>query len=116
MVDGGAKNGACINHQVGHTGLDARCRGFIAAFEEKGLPAQVLGVKGEDAAQTQTTISDFYTANPDVNAFMTLGPAGSDHSTLSWKAPVWDQVTWIMAHLISAPQTSKRSRMGRRCL
>jgi len=38
----------------------------------------VLGVKGEDAAQSQTTISDFYAANPDVNAFMTLGPSGAN--------------------------------------
>ncbi len=35
-------------------------------------------MKGEDAAQVQTTISDYYTAHPDVNAFLTLGPAGSD--------------------------------------
>jgi simple sugar transport system substrate-binding protein len=37
-----------------------------------------LGVKGEDAAQVQTTISDYYTAHPDVNAFLTLGPSGSE--------------------------------------
>jgi simple sugar transport system substrate-binding protein len=35
-------------------------------------------VKGEDSAQVQTTISDYYTANPDVDAFLTLGPAGAD--------------------------------------
>jgi simple sugar transport system substrate-binding protein len=78
LADAGATNGVCINHQVGHTGLDARCRGFVDAFTEKGLPAEVLGVRGEDAAQAQTTISDFYTANPDVDAFLNLGPAGSD--------------------------------------
>jgi len=78
MADAGATNGVCINHQVGHTGLDARCRGFVDAFTEKGIPAEVLGVRGEDAAQAQTTISDFYTANPDVDAFLNLGPAGSD--------------------------------------
>ena len=78
MADAGAKKGVCINHQVGHSGLDARCKGFLDAFKEKGLPAEVLGVKGEDAAQVQTTISDYYTANPDVNAFLTLGPSGSE--------------------------------------
>jgi simple sugar transport system substrate-binding protein len=78
MANAGAKKGVCINHQVGHTGLDARCQGFVAAYTEKGLAAEVLGVKGEDAAQAQTTISDFYTANPDVDSFLTLGPAGSD--------------------------------------
>jgi simple sugar transport system substrate-binding protein len=78
MADAGAKRGVCINHQVGHAGLDARCKGFVDAFTEKGLTAEVLGVKGEDAAQAQTTISDFYAANPDVNAFLTLGPAGAN--------------------------------------
>jgi simple sugar transport system substrate-binding protein len=78
MADAGATNGVCINHQVGHTGLDARCNGFIQAFTEKGLTAETLGVRGEDAAQAQTTISDFFTANPDVDSFLTLGPAGSD--------------------------------------
>jgi len=78
MADAGATKAVCINHQVGHTGLDARCKGFTDAMTEKGIPAEVLGVKGEDAAQSQTTISDYYTANPDVDAFLNLGPAGSD--------------------------------------
>ena len=78
LADAGAKKGVCINHQVGHTGLDARCQGFVDAYTEKGLPVEVLGVKGEDAAQAQTTISDYYTAHPDVDSFLTLGPAGSD--------------------------------------
>jgi simple sugar transport system substrate-binding protein len=78
LADAGAKKGVCINHQVGHTGLDARCQGFVDAYTEKGLPVEVLGVKGEDAAQVQTTISDYYAAHPDVDSFLTLGPAGSD--------------------------------------
>jgi simple sugar transport system substrate-binding protein len=78
LVAAGAKKGVCINHQVGNAGLDARCKGMLDAFKEKNVPAEVLGVKGEDAAQAQTTISDYYTAHPDVDAFLTLGPAGSD--------------------------------------
>ncbi len=78
LIEDGATKGVCINHQVGNSGLDNRCKGFLAAFEEKGVPAEILGVKGEDAAQVQTTISDYYAANPDVNGFLTLGPAGSD--------------------------------------
>ena len=77
MIAAGGKRGVCINHQVGHVGLDARCKGFMDAFAAKNLKAEVLAIKGEDAAQSQTTISDFYTANPDVNAFLTLGPSGA---------------------------------------
>ena len=78
MIAAGAKRGVCINHQVGHTGLDARCRGFVQGFNDKGLKSDVLGVKGEDVAQATTTIGDFYTANPDADAFLTLGPLGAN--------------------------------------
>src|SRR4030067_3005449 len=77
MAAADASSGVCINHQVGHAGLDARCRGFVDAFTEKGLTAEVLAIKGGDAAQSQTTISDFHAANPDLNAFLTLGPSGA---------------------------------------
>ncbi|MHB0987247.1 MAG: substrate-binding domain-containing protein [Bellilinea sp.] len=78
MIAAGGTRGVCINHQVGHAGLDLRCKGLIDAFAEAGLTAEVLGVKGEDAAQSQTTISDFYTANPEVDSFLTLGPSSAN--------------------------------------
>ncbi|HEX9014298.1 MAG TPA: sugar ABC transporter substrate-binding protein, partial [Anaerolineaceae bacterium] len=78
LIAAGAKAGVCVNHQVGHAGLDARCNGFKQAFTEKNLKVDVLGVLGTDAAQAQTTISDYYTAHPDVNAWLTLGPSGSN--------------------------------------
>ncbi len=75
-AQGGAK-GVCINHQVGHTGLDARCGGFVAGMEEQGLPAEVLAIPN-DPAESQTIIDDYYTANPDTDIFMTLGPNGAN--------------------------------------
>lgn len=78
MIAAGGTRGVCINHQVGHAGLDLRCKGLIDAFKEAGKTAEVLGVKGEDAAQSQTTISDFYTANPEVDSFLTLGPSSAN--------------------------------------
>jgi simple sugar transport system substrate-binding protein len=78
MVAAGAKRGVCVNHQVGNSALETRCQGFLDAFTEKGLTAEMLGVKGEDAAQSQTTISDFYTANPDADAWLTLGPSSAN--------------------------------------
>jgi simple sugar transport system substrate-binding protein len=73
MVDAGGTKAVCINHQVGHTGLDARCQGLADAFAEKGLEAEVLPVV-DDPAESQTIIDDYYTANPDVDSFLTLGP------------------------------------------
>jgi len=77
LIAAGAKKGVCINHQVGHAGLDARCNGFKDAFDEAGLPAEVLAITN-DPAESQTIIDDYYTANPDVNAFLTLGPNGAN--------------------------------------
>jgi simple sugar transport system substrate-binding protein len=71
-AQGGTK-GVCINHQVGHTGLDARCQGFTDGLEENGIPAEVLATTN-DPAESQTIIDDYYTANPDADIFMTMGP------------------------------------------
>jgi simple sugar transport system substrate-binding protein len=71
-AEGGTK-GVCINHQVGHTGLDARCNGFATAMEENGIPTEVLATTN-DPAESQTIIDDYFTANPDADIFMTMGP------------------------------------------
>jgi simple sugar transport system substrate-binding protein len=75
-AEGGTK-GVCINQQVGHTGLDSRCKGFIDALAEKSIPAEVLAIS-DDPAASQTVISDYYTANPDTDIFLTLGPNGAN--------------------------------------
>jgi simple sugar transport system substrate-binding protein len=77
MADAGANKGVCVNHQVGHAGLDSRCQGFVDAMTEKGKQAEVLAIS-DDPAESQTVISDFYTANPDIDAFLTLGPNGAN--------------------------------------
>ena len=77
MIAAGGKKGVCINQQVGHAGLDLRCKGFVDAFASKNLKAAVLGIT-DDPAQSQTTISDYATANADVDAFLTLGPNGAN--------------------------------------
>ncbi len=73
----GGKKGVCINQQVGHAGLDKRCKGFVDALKEKNLTAEVLGIT-DDPARSQTTISDYYTSHPDVDIFLTLGPNGAN--------------------------------------
>jgi simple sugar transport system substrate-binding protein len=75
-ADGGT-GGVCINQQVGHTGLDARCQGFVDALTEQDIPAEVLAIS-DDPAASQTVISDYYTANPDTDIFLTLGPNGAN--------------------------------------
>ena len=71
----------CINHEVGHIGLDARCQGFIDAMTAAGISVVggtgVLGITNDTAASKQV-ISDFFASNPEVNIAFTLGPAGAD--------------------------------------
>jgi simple sugar transport system substrate-binding protein len=73
LADAGGSKGVCVNHQVGHTGLDARCQGFTDAFAERGLVVEVVAAE-DDPAVTQAIIDDFFTANPDADTFLTLGP------------------------------------------
>ncbi len=74
-ADGGTR-GVCINHQVGGTNQDKRCQGFLDAMEEAGISAEVLAIS-DDPASSQTTISDYFTANADIDIALTLGPNGS---------------------------------------
>ncbi len=75
IADGGTR-GVCINQQVGHAGLDKRCKGFVDALTEKGIEAEVLAIT-DDPAESATIISDYYAANPTTDVFMTLGPNGA---------------------------------------
>ena len=77
LADAGGMKGVCINHQAGNPGLDARCEGFLSAMNVSGLPGDVLLVN-DNAAESQAIIGDYYTANPDTDAFLTLGPNGAN--------------------------------------
>lgn len=76
MIEAGATAGVCVNHNVGNTNLDRRCRGFVDAMAQAGFEAEVLGIPNE-FAEAQAIISDYAAANPDVDSFMTLGPNGA---------------------------------------
>ena len=77
LADAGGTKGVCINHQVGHAGLDARCEGFLSAVEIYDLPAETLSI-GADPAEAQRIIAEYYAANPDTDFFLTLGPGGAN--------------------------------------
>ncbi|MCK6628867.1 MAG: sugar ABC transporter substrate-binding protein [Anaerolineae bacterium] len=77
IAAGGATKAVCVNQQVGHVLLDLRCQGLSDRLAEDGIETEVLGVS-DDPAQSTTTLSDFYAANPDVDMFLTLGPNSAD--------------------------------------
>ncbi len=73
----GGTRGVCVNQAVGHVGLDARCQGFTDALAEAGIESEVLAISN-DPAEAATTMDDYYTANPDVDLWLTLGPNGAN--------------------------------------
>lgn len=73
----GGTAGVCVNQAVGHVGLDSRCQGFIDALDEAGIAAEVLAISN-DPAEAATTMGDYYSANPDTDLWLTLGPNGAN--------------------------------------
>ena len=67
----------CINHGVGAYWGDTRCSGYADAMDELGIASEVLGI-GDDPAESTTIIGDYYTANPEADIFVTLGPTGAN--------------------------------------
>jgi simple sugar transport system substrate-binding protein len=77
LLKHGGTAGVCVNQQVGHVGLDARCAGFEDALKEAGLKSEVLSIS-DDPAESATIMEDYFTANPDVDLWLTLGPNGAN--------------------------------------
>jgi simple sugar transport system substrate-binding protein len=72
LIHAGGRTGVCVNHQMGHMALDARCRGMLDAFAKEELKAEVLDCSG-DAEQALTILQEYAQAHPEVNAFLTMG-------------------------------------------
>ncbi len=67
----------CVNQQVGHVGLDARCAGFAAALEEAGLKSECCRFL-TTRPKPLPIMDDYMTAKPDVDLWLTLGPNGAN--------------------------------------
>lgn len=77
MVDAGATNALCVNHEVGNVGLDLRCQGFTDAMAEAGGAVEVLAVDLADPTDAANRISAALTADETIDAIMTLGPGSA---------------------------------------
>jgi len=67
------KHGACIIHEPGHTGLEARCRGYEAELTSAGAKVDKLP-SSKDATQATEQIKAYLTENADVDAIFGVGP------------------------------------------
>lgn len=71
--DGAITHGVCIIHEPGHTGLEARCRGYEAELKAQGAAVDKLP-SSKDATQATEQIKGFLQENADVDAIFGVGP------------------------------------------
>jgi simple sugar transport system substrate-binding protein len=76
------KRGVVLIHEVGHTGLEARAKGFTEVFAEKGIPVEKLAGT-PNAAENYQAVSAYLTRNPDTDAIFAVGPLAA-HPTLKF--------------------------------
>ena len=76
MAAAGVRNAICVNHQVGTSSLDERCRGFAAALAKKRGRTRVLTVELQSQAQAEARIAAA-AASGGVDGVLTLGPGGA---------------------------------------
>jgi simple sugar transport system substrate-binding protein len=73
MQEGDVKHAACIIHEPGHTGLEARCRGYTAELTDAGAKVDKLP-SSKDATQATEQIKSYLQRNADVDAIFGVGP------------------------------------------
>lgn len=71
----GAKSFLCVNHFISSAASTQRCEGFAAGL---GIPLgnQMID-SGTDPSEVKNKVLAYLSANPDVDAILTLGPAAA---------------------------------------
>ena len=78
MAGSGVKQALCVNHEVGNTAQDLRCKGFMEAVQEQGATAEVLAVDLADPTELVQRVKAALAANPAIDGILTLGPTSAD--------------------------------------
>ena len=73
MKEGDVKHAVCIIHEPGHTGLEARCRGYDEELTKAGAKVDKLP-SSKDATQATEQIKGYLQENADVDAIFGVGP------------------------------------------
>jgi simple sugar transport system substrate-binding protein len=73
LAEGSVTHAACIIHEPGHTGLEARCRGYEAELTSGGAQVDKLP-SSKDATQATEQIKSYLQENADVDAIFGVGP------------------------------------------
>ena len=78
LAAAGVRRALCINHEVGNTAQDQRCRGLADALAQAGGSVSVLAVDLADPDDTQQRIAGALRGDSAIDGMLTLGPAGAD--------------------------------------
>jgi simple sugar transport system substrate-binding protein len=78
LAEAGVTSALCINHEVGNSAQDLRCRGLADALTRSGGRATVLGVSLADPVDTQQRIASALRADPAIDGMLALGPNGAE--------------------------------------
>jgi simple sugar transport system substrate-binding protein len=68
---------ACAIQEVGHVGLQARCKGFGDEMKAAGVPADTVPIEGGDPTGSAEVLRGYFTSHEDTDALFTLGPQGA---------------------------------------
>jgi simple sugar transport system substrate-binding protein len=86
LSEAGVRHALCINHEVGNTAQDQRCRGLTDALARTGAQATVLGVDLADPDDAQQRIAGALLADAGIDGMLALGPAGADPALAALRA------------------------------
>jgi simple sugar transport system substrate-binding protein len=75
MAKANVKSALCVNHEVGNSALDLRCKGFGDALAKAGGASKVLAVTASDPTDSQQKITAALAG--EVDGILTIGPLGS---------------------------------------
>jgi simple sugar transport system substrate-binding protein len=73
LQQGDITRAVCVIHEPGHTGLEARCRGYDAELSAAGATVDKLP-SSKDATQATEQIKGYLQKNTDVSAVFGVGP------------------------------------------
>ena len=77
----GVKSFLCVNHYITNAASVERCQGFADAIGAD-LGNQMID-SGQDPAEIKNKVLAYLSANPDVDAILTLGPTSADPTILA---------------------------------
>jgi len=83
MAAAGVKSALCVNHEVGNSAQDLRCKGFLDAVTKAGGTGKVLAVNANDPTDSEQKITA--ALGSGVDGILTLGPLGSGPALSSLK-------------------------------